>query len=137
MVRPNLLACLICTCKCARKWQRISVYLAGQIQEHTSKTDWALKLPDLALLGSLVRYPKIATKMVDDLDFARRLQCFSTEAFTGLNQYVKRSIKLCLMHLRSVERKQKRLKAEQLKRQLGIQRRAMRIEVYLARRGHP
>ena len=41
------------------------------------------------------------------------------------------------MHSRSVERKQKRLMAEKLKRQLGIQRNAKRIEVYLARRGHP
>ena len=107
MDKPNLLACLTCTCTSARKWQRLSAYLAGLTQEYTSKSDWALKLPCLSLLGCLVRYPRIATKMADDLDFARRLRCFPTDAFTGLNQYVKKDIRLCLKNLQTVERKQK------------------------------
>ena len=42
-----------------------------------------------------------------DLDFARRLRCFPTDAFTGLNKYVKKNIRLCLKNLQTVERKQK------------------------------
>ena len=42
-----------------------------------------------------------------DLDFARRLRCFPTDAFTGLNKYVKKNIRLCLKNLQTTERKQK------------------------------
>eukprot|EP00439_Symbiodinium_sp_Y106_P007509 s876_g1.t1 len=42
-----------------------------------------------------------------DLDFARRLRCFPTDAFTGLNKYVKKNIRLCLKNLQTAERKQK------------------------------
>ena len=61
MDKPNLLACLTCTCRSARKWQRLSAYLAGLIQEYTSKSDWALKLPCLSLQGSPRKWRTILT----------------------------------------------------------------------------
>ena len=100
------------------------------------KSHWALKLPCLSLLGCLVRYPKIATKMVDDLDFARRLQCLPTDAYAGLNQYVKKDIRLCLRNLKSVERKRRQLKADALRRTRSLLRSAEKVASCLARRGH-
>ena len=131
-----MLASLTCTCRSARKWQRLSAYLAGLIGGYLLKSHWALKLPCLSLLGCLVRYPKIATKMVDDLDFARRLQCLPTDAYAGLNQYVKKDIRLCLRNLKSVERKRRQLKADALRRTRSLLRSAEKVASCLARRGH-
>ncbi|CAE7032206.1 unnamed protein product [Symbiodinium sp. CCMP2592] len=113
---PTLLSGFACTCRTARQWAKsVPVHVAVMIQRYTSKGDWALGLPPLAFLGCFAMFPKLAEKIVNDWDHARRLQCFCPDDFQGFNVAVRGRLRLCLSNFDKYQKRQRRLLKEEAK----------------------
>ena len=73
-----LLASLACTSRFAQKWVEILM----DIQGFTSRTDWALQLDNLSLLGAFVKYPLLPPRVTQGLGFGRKLLCHVSHTVT-------------------------------------------------------
>ncbi|CAE7032204.1 unnamed protein product [Symbiodinium sp. CCMP2592] len=103
-----LFGALICTCSvAAQKWSRLSVHLKRLVAGFSKRSDWALTLGRLALIGALSKYPMLAPRITGDLDFGRRLQRFSNQDLQGLPLGTKKNIRLCIKNLEIFEKKRK------------------------------
>eukprot|EP00439_Symbiodinium_sp_Y106_P008636 s2295_g1.t1 len=78
---------------------------------------WALALGRLALIGALSKYPVLAPRVTDDLDFGRRLQRFSSQDLQGFPTGTKKSICLCIRNLQIFEKKGGQRKKAELRKQ--------------------
>ncbi|CAE7490855.1 unnamed protein product, partial [Symbiodinium sp. CCMP2592] len=118
MDTPVLFSALNCTCRtAAKKWTRLPHNLKLAISQFTRRSDWALRLGHLALIGALSRYPMLASRATDDFDFGRRLQYFSVQDLQGLPRNTKKTIRLCIANLRAFEKKKKQKERTELRKQ--------------------
>ena len=85
------------------------------VQQYSSPTDWALKASRLALLGCFAKYPKLSSKITDDVDFGRRLLHYSEDDFAGLGCDNKKNMKLCLKNAKKFDQKRNQRKKKERK----------------------
>ncbi|CAE7892792.1 unnamed protein product [Symbiodinium sp. KB8] len=110
-----LFGALICTCSsAAQKWTRLSENLKLTVAGYSSRSDWALTLGHLALIGAFSKYPMLAAKVVCDLDFGRRLQCFSDQDLQGLTTGIKKNLRLCVRNFENFDKKRKQRQRAEL-----------------------
>ena len=110
-------------------WKKLPNSAKDLVQQCIPTASWALKLQHLALLGSFGMYPKLSPQIVNDLDFARRLRCYVSQAFSGFSGNVRNVFKLCLNNLEKVEKRQKQTKAQLAKIKRTIQSAENQIEL--------
>ena len=129
----SLFGSLICTYRSAQKWASLATSLKVMVREYSSRTDWALKTSRLPLLGCFAKYPKLSSKITDDVDFGRRLLQYSEDDFASLCPNNKKNIKLCLNNAKKFDQKRNQMKKKERKQmkkeELQLKRAAQRTKV--------